>query len=271
MSVKTDKTKAVTFHTHTHTHTQSPPHLFPSLSPLLSLLPLPTVPLCKSKDLPRVLCRRQKTIDSFNFSVTFAGDEGVEMAVLLYLLYLLYLHSLFPSLPSCYPHLGSSSLPAPQRDTCVGCVRFWSGPEPHLPAPFLYSPYSPPVPLMAMANKSLTECLMCERPRAASPEAVMAMTTAWLSGKLPLPHPLQLTLCSAPALLLPLPLTLYAVPSYHIDLRGIPTGCRPLNATHTRFLSFPLVSLGSLVRFWFFQKHYSFVRFLYPVTLSVPS
>lgn len=74
-----------------------------------------------------------------------------------------------------------------------------------------------------------------------------------------------------PALLLPLPLTLFAVPSYHIDLRGIPTGCRPLNATHTRFLSFPLVSLRSLVRFWFFQKHYSFVRILCPVTLSVPS
>lgn len=97
MSVKTDKTKAVTLHTHTHTHTESSSSIPFSLpSSLPALLPLPTVPLCKSKDLPRVQCRRQKTIDSFSFSVTFAGDEGVEMAVLLYLLYLLYLLSLFP-------------------------------------------------------------------------------------------------------------------------------------------------------------------------------
>lgn len=84
MSVKTDKTKAVTLHTHPHTHTESSSSIPSSLPVYPALLPLPTVPLCKSKDLPRVQCRRQKTIDSFSFGVTFAGDEGVP--VLLYLL-----------------------------------------------------------------------------------------------------------------------------------------------------------------------------------------
>lgn len=240
MSVKTDKTKAVTLHTHTHTHTQSPPHLFPLLflSTLLcfhfwlflSASPR-TCPVSSADDKKQLtasasvwpLLEMRGCPSSCTSSFPFA-----------------------PPLPCCYPHLGSSSLPAPQRDTCVGCVRIWSGPEAHLPALFPYSPYSPPVPLMAMANKSLTECLMCERPRAASPEAVMGMTTAWLSGKLPLPllHPLQLTLCSALPFSFPSPSHSLLCQATTLIYGGFRLGAGHLTQhTHvsSRFLSFRYV------------------------------